>query len=326
MKKILLTGATGFFGRAIIKELAPHYEIIAYGRNEATGKSLEASYPGLRFVKGDLLDKETLFFAAQRADFIIHSAARSDLRGKREEFYRDNVAGTENVIAAARKYRIRRLLFISSPSIYAKGRDSLQIREKDAPARNRLNYYIESKLLAEGRIRKAKDVPHVILRPRGLFGVGDESIIPRILRMQQGLGIPLVGGGRQLIEITCVENAAYAVRLCLEKEAALYQTYHVSNGEPMPFIRLLMLFFKEMRLRPRFLPVPGGLLFAAALLGEGIARLTKSGKEPPISLYTYYLLRYSQTLCLDKIERELGYRPRMTLAQGVAQYVRHQTN
>ena len=53
MKKILLTGATGFFGRAIIKELAPHYEIIAYGRNEATGKSLEASYPGLRFVKGD---------------------------------------------------------------------------------------------------------------------------------------------------------------------------------------------------------------------------------------------------------------------------------
>ena len=59
-------------------------------------------------------------------------------------------------------------------------------------------------------------MPSIILRPRGLFGVGDTSILPRVLRLSRKIGIPLIRGGEQLMDMTCVENVALAIP-CLWK-------------------------------------------------------------------------------------------------------------
>ena len=210
--KILVTGATGFLGKYVIEELLDHdYSIVAFGRNEKVGKALESER--VQFVKGDLSASVELRQAFQDIDAVVHAGALSTAWGPWKDFYQANVIGTQNVLDLCREYSVRRLVYVSSPSIYAAGKDQLDIKESDAPKENHLNNYIRSKLVSEKLFPNYPDVPSIILRPRGLFGVGDTSILPRVLRLSRKIGIPLIRGGEQLMDMTCVENVALAIRL-----------------------------------------------------------------------------------------------------------------
>ena len=300
--KILVTGATGFLGKYVIDELLAHdYTIVAFGRNEKNGKALENDR--VQFIKGDLSSIEELRQAFQSVDAVVHAGALSSAWGPWKAFYQANVVGTKNVLELCREYAVKRLVYVSSPSIYAAGKDQLNIKESDAPKENHLNNYIRSKLASEKLFSDYSDVPSIILRPRGLFGVGDTSILPRVLRLSRKIGIPLIRGGEQLMDMTCVENVALAIRLALEAKEAHGQVYNITNGEPKTF--------------------PAGLVAGAAYSLEGVYRLFHLKAEPPLTRYTYYLLRYSQTLDIQKAQTELGYYPKMTIEEGIDNYVQH---
>lgn len=146
--KILVTGATGFLGKYVIDELLAHdYSIVAFGRNEKIGKALENER--VQFVKGDLSSIEELKQAFQSVDAVVHAGALSTAWGPWKAFYQANVVGTKNVLELCREYAVKRLVYVSSPSIYAAGKDQLNIKESDAPKENHLNNYIRSKLASE---------------------------------------------------------------------------------------------------------------------------------------------------------------------------------
>ena len=322
MATVLITGATGFLGGYAVRELlAAGYAVRGFGRDAAKAARLENEC-GIKVHLGDLSNAAAVSDALAGADYCIHSGALSSVWGCWDDFYRANVLGTQNVLSGCLKHGIRRLVFVSSPSIYAAPREQLDIREEDAPADNRLNHYIRSKILAERSVRSG-GVPSVIIRPRGLFGVGDTSIIPRLLARNRSTGIPLVNGGRHLTDLTCVENAAYALRLALESEAAAGQTYNITNGEPQPFADLLARFFQAAGQNMRTRAVSRRGLWIAANVLESAFRLLNIGKEPPLTRYTACLLTYGQTLNINKARRELGYKTRISIAQGIEHYVRH---
>jgi len=102
--------------------------------------------------------------------------------GRRQDFIDTNVTGTMRLIEAARRQGVRRFVYVSSPSIYAGRMHRTDIREEDYDPTNKLNYYIESKLMAERQLAQVQGIEVVIVRPRGLFGVGDTSIIPRLIK------------------------------------------------------------------------------------------------------------------------------------------------
>lgn len=322
-QKILITGATGFLGGYLVDEcLRLGYEVIAFGRNATRGGELEER--GLTFVQGDMenrADLEAVFAAG--IDQVVHAGALSTIWGPWEAFYRANVQSTEHIVHLCQKYGVERLVFVSSPSIYAQARDQLQITEEEAPLDNRLNNYIRSKIAAE-KIVKEGQIPFVIIRPRGLFGVGDTSLIPRLLDMNEKVGIPLLHNGAKIVDVTCVENVAYAMGLMLTKQEALGQTYNISNGQAMPFKDLMSLFFQESGRQARFLHLPAALLGGIAWILEGIYRLFALKGEPRVTRYTAYLLQYSQSLSIKKAQEELGYAPIMTIEEGIKAYVHHQ--
>ena len=234
MKKVLVTGATGFLGKYVVEELVDNgYQVRAFGRNHTIGQSLVNA--SVTFVQGNLTNQEDLTKACQEMDMVIHAGALSTVWGPWEDFYQTNVLGTKYVLEACREANIKRLVYVSSPSIYAAPRDQLGIKESDAPQENRLNNYIRSKLASEKLFKDYPDVSSVILRPRGLFGIGDTSILPRVLNLSQKIGIPLIGDGRQLMDMTCVENVALAIRLALETPQAAGEVYNITNGEPRVF-------------------------------------------------------------------------------------------
>lgn len=320
MKKVLVTGATGFLGKYVVEELVEHgYQIRAFGRNRAIGQSLVNA--SVTFIQGDLTNQEDLTKACQEMDMVVHAGALSTVWGPWEDFYQTNVLGTKYVLEACRKAKIERLVYVSSPSIYAAPRDQLDIKESDAPQENRLNNYIRSKLASEKLFQDYPDVSSVILRPRGLFGIGDTSILPRVLNLSQKIGIPLIGDGRQLMDMTCVENVALAIRLALETPQAAGEVYNITNGEPRAFRNLIEETLRGLDYPIRYRKIPAPLVSAISSSLEFIYKNLKLKGEPALTRYTYYLLRYSQTLDISKAERDLGYRPKITISEGIEQYV-----
>ena len=318
--KVLVTGATGFLGKYVVKELvAEGYFVRAFGRNKAVGQSLVSEQ--VEFFKGDLSSKQAVEEACKGVEMVVHAGALSTVWGPWESFYQANVLGTQHVLEACRTNKISRLVYVSSPSIYAAPKDQIGIKEEDAPTENHLNNYIKSKLLSEKLFPAYPDVPSIILRPRGLFGIGDTSILPRVLKLSQKIGIPLIKEGKQLMDMTCVENVALAIALALKANQVEGQVYNITNGEPTPFKELIEEALQGLGLPIRYKKLPAFLLGGLASILEILYRILPLKGEPPLTRYTYYLLRYSQTLDISKAREELGYEPRISIKEGIAQYV-----
>lgn len=320
MKKVLVTGATGFLGKYVVEELVEHgYQVRAFGRNSKVGRSLENS--SVSFFQGDLTKADDVLEACKGMDLVVHAGALSTVWGPWEDFYQANVLGTKYILEACRQTDIQRLVYVSSPSIYAAPKDQLAIKESDAPEENNLNNYIRSKLASEKLFKDYPDVPSIILRPRGLFGIGDTSILPRVINLSQKIGIPLIGDGRQLMDMTCVENVALAISLAIEAPEAKGEVYNITNGEPRAFRDLLEESLTGLGYPIKYRKIPASLLSGIASSLEFLYKTLNLKGEPALTRYTYYLLRYSQTLDISKAERELGYRPKISISEGIEQYV-----
>jgi len=318
MKKVLITGATGFLGKYTVKEFSRHgYTVLATGRNKQNLAKLENK--NVRTITCSL---EKLPKLNQRVDIVVHVAALSTIWGSWHDFYENNVVGTENVIDFCVRNKVKRLIFISSPSVYSGQGDRLKIMESDYDPENNLNYYIKSKLLAEKLVRKAntKTLQTVIIRPRGLIGVGDTSIVPRLIKANDSFGLPLFNDGHNLVDMTCVENVAYAVRLAAETKSASGQTYNISNGEPRQFRAIVEKLFLELGRQPHYKRPNLKTMYLLASLMERVYKLLHIYREPPLTRYTVCTLGYSQTLDISKAKRELGYSPILSLNEGIKKY------
>lgn len=321
MEKVLLTGATGFLGKYITEQLmAGGYQVLALGRNEEAGKVLEDM--GAVFCKGDFTDKEKCRPFFKDADYVIHAGALSTVWGKWESFREINVEGTRNVCELCVENHVKRLVYISSPSIYSGKQHRFDIKETEFDSTNKLNYYIKSKILAEQVIDEfhAKGLYTVTLRPRGLFGIGDTSLIPRILKANAKIGIPLFNGGENYVDITCVENVAYASILCIKAEDVDGEIFNISNGEPMQFKSILEMFLQAIDAKPKYLKLPLGLVYGIASLLETVYRTFDKEGEPALTRYTVCTLAFSQTLDISKAEKKLGYKSDMTISEGIVKY------
>jgi len=153
-----ITGAAGFIGSNLADRLLANGETVLGYDNLTTGKTrfLEAARgnPNFRFVKGDLLDAETLTQAMKGADFVFHLAANADVRFGTEHPERDlqqNTVATFNVLEAMRANGIKRMAFSSTGSIY--GEPEIFPTPEDAPFPIQTSLYGASKLAAEGMIQ-----------------------------------------------------------------------------------------------------------------------------------------------------------------------------
>lgn len=319
MKKVLVTGATGFLGKYLIEELLNNdYEVIAQGRKENVLGNIKEKY-GVETLKCSLDEIKNMEL---KVDYVIHAAALSTVWGKWEDFYNSNVVGTDNVINFCKNNHVERLVYVSSPSVYSAKCDRLNIKEEDFNKNNKLNYYIKSKILAENIINNVNttQLETVIIRPRGLFGIGDTSIIPRLIRANRKIGIPLFNNGKNIVDITCVENVALALRLAIESKNAVGNTYNITNGEPREFKNILEELFEQINEPPKYLKINLNLMYGVSSIIEFIYKVFHIYKEPMITKYNICTLGYSQTLNIEKSKKDLNYIPKMTLSEGIKKY------
>lgn len=323
MARVLVTGASGFIGSHVARQLhAAGHEVIASGRDASRLAPLSAA--GLRTRTGDL-SRDALSTLIDGAETVVHCAALSSPWGKREWFLTANVLATERLLDASLQSGVRRFVHFSSPSIYFRLGDQLNTPEAFEPPRQWINAYAESKWLGELCVRKAAaaGLPAVILRPRAVFGEGDRAIFPRLLALAERGWFPRIGDGQAHIDVTCVANVVAAVETCMQPGAPTDgRPFNITNGEPMPVNALLGQLFAALDLKVRMIPLPRPLALALGTLAEKVANLRPGQPEPRLSRYGVGVLGFSQTLDISAARQQLGYRPSVSVADGIDHFAR----
>ena len=179
MKRILLTGATGFLGHHVAQQLAERGdEVVALCRNPdaSAGRRLPQA---IQRVRGDVLDAESVRRAAEGCEILLHCAGRVSRDRKDAGLLHElNVTGTETALDAAREAGVRRAVVASTSGTVAVSRDPDRIIDEDAETPieliNRWPYY-RAKLYAEqAALRRSGDGFEVIsVNPTLLLGPGD---------------------------------------------------------------------------------------------------------------------------------------------------------
>jgi nucleoside-diphosphate-sugar epimerase len=162
----------------------------------------------------------------------------------------------------------------------------------------------------------------VTLRPRALFGPGDTTLLPRLIRANGGRGFPLIGEGDPLMDITSVHNVVDALLLAAEAPASISgRKFNITNGEPWPRSRLLATLFGELGLPFRSRPISYDRAQQLAGILEFVSRSFTFGRwEPPLTRYTVGVLAKVQTLDISEARRLLGYRPRVSISDGMREF------
>ncbi|MDQ7732539.1 NAD-dependent epimerase/dehydratase family protein [Halomonas sp. SpR1] len=311
-RRILITGATGGLGMALVREaLERGHAVRATGRSQAAGDALTSL--GAQFVRVDLTHSKTDFRELLKGvDSVIHAAALSASWGPRRAFDLHNIHMTEQLLEAASRSGVERFVFVSSPSIFAAYRDRLAIGEHDAPAFQPLNHYARTKLAAERSVLAPREdaMACCAIRPRALVGPGDRVILPKLAELAGRKRIPLPRGGRALIELTDLRDAAWAICAAEERPVELTgKAINISGGSPITVREVAYKLADALGKKPQLVSLPVGLARAIAVLSENAALLMRASREPMLTRYKLATLAYSQTFDLEPAQRLLGYRP-----------------
>ena len=313
--RVLVTGATGFLGRRLAAALVEHgHQVRALVRNPNADDASVAD--GVEVWRGDLRDPESVIAACEGMEVVQHAGALSSPWGPKSEFYATNVGGTQAVIDGCQRYGVRRLIYVSSPSVVFDGQDQHNLTEAAPYPATSVSVYSQTKKLGEDLVNAASGrLKMVILRPKAMFGPGDRALLPRLLATARTGRLPMIGDGRNLVDLTYVDNVVEAMRLAMTAESAVGKTYHITNDEHALLWNLVRRILHELKLPPPRLHISLPTALAAAGAMEQVACVT--GREPTLTRYSALILARTQTYNIAAAKRDLSYHPPVSLEEGI---------
>ncbi len=312
-EQVIVYGGGGFLGRYIVERLIKLNcaKIKIFNRSA----SPELAALGVETIRGDLREPLEVIAAASDCTTIFHTAAKAGVWGRRSNYYAINVNGTENVLKACRTHEIKTLIYTSSPSVaYPPTCNIENINEDEPYPEQYLAYYPETKAIAEKKVLGApnKELSCAVLRPHLLWGPRDPHLLPRVIESVRRGRLAIIGNGTNKVDLTYVDNAAYAHILAAEylkqQEKCVRKRYFISDDAPV----LLWEWVNELLTKLDMPPVTRTIPYAKAM---GIARLLEiiykviPFSEPPLTRFAVGQLAHSHYFDISAAKSELGYAP-----------------
>ncbi|MFD9687361.1 NAD-dependent epimerase/dehydratase family protein [Kitasatospora sp. NPDC059088] len=250
---VLVTGGGGLVGSRIVAQLASHgaHPLVldsfdAYPH--AVRDRFEVDRHAAEVVLGDVRERATVKWLTGRADFVIHAAAYADVAActrNPDIAFASNVHGTQTLLDAVTETAVKRLVFVSSASVYGDGTPA-----GDGPARftedrplTPISVYANTKVWAEHQVRlmlEGTGTEHAMVRYFSVYGdpqvpkpASHSWMVPWMaMSAHTGRPIRLNGGGRQVRDMVHVDDIAHATILALVTDEMAGQTVNVGTGVP----------------------------------------------------------------------------------------------
>ncbi len=316
--RILVTGGGGFLGQEVVNQLLARGETVrSLGRTpQPTLGAL-----GVEVLQGDLADNAAVAKAAAGCDAVIHTAAKAGVWGSWDAYYRPNVVGTQNVLAAVRQQGIQRLVYTSTPSVVFDGKSHAGVDELQPLGDHFPCHYPLTKAMAEVTVLSAHDEKKlrvIALRPHLIWGAGDPHLVPRLLARAQKLRI--VGDGTNRVDLTHVRHAAQAHLLALDALAkpghpAGGRAFFISDGAPVLLWEWINSLLRKLGRPPVTRRISARKAYTAGAVLETLWRILPLSGEPPMTRFVATELSKDHWYSIAAARRDLGYAPATDLTK-----------
>lgn len=299
-QKYIITGGAGFIGSSIARELVRLGHKVKVIDNLSIGKkaNLKDIVAKIDFIKGDICDLKLLEKEFQSFDFVIHQAALKSVPGSftnPESYNKVNIGGTLNVLRAAAKNKIKKLVFASSSSVYG---DSDKFPQKEDFMPRPISPYALTKLAGECYLEifsRSFNLPAISLRYFNVFGpnqaLDDEYalVIPKFINcFLKDTPPPIFGTGQQSRDYIYIDNVVQANLLATENKKVENGVYNVGSGKSQTVLSLVS--------------------FLSKITGKNLAPKMLSGREGDV-------LRTQADI--SKITKDLGYKILVNYQEGL---------
>lgn len=315
--KIFITGASGFVGGAATRRLVTEgCDVVAMSRSVNSDKKVHAL--GAAPSRCDLDNITAANIAG--CDIVIHAAAHVEAWGDVDAWDKANVQGTKNVLTAARAAGVRRFIHIGTEAALVRGQDLIAADETYPLAFNSPFPYCRTKALAEQAVLAANNPKEnfttIVLRPRFIWGPGDTTILPSVLEMAAAGKWTWIDGGAAMTSTTYIENLVDAILLAREGGKSGEAYFILDEGtRSMKEIIVGMAAARGVTLPDR--SMPGWLARGIGSTLEFTWRIFGIKSKPALTAHEAMVMSRHCTLNGEKAQRELGYRPRFSVAEGL---------
>lgn len=316
---ILVTGASGFLGTRLVGRLVRDgYPVRAFARPGSNVGHLVKL--GVEIARGDLGDAGSVDSAARGIEVVVHAGAGTT--GTEESARIATVEGTRNVLRACGRNGVRKLVHISSCSVYdVAGQVRGQSITESSPLEkhpDRRGHYSATKQMAEALVHQARDERSfavTVLRPGMLYGRG-LAPYPPMIGVSAGRFLIVFGDGRDALPVTHVDNAVDAILLSIASDAADGEVFNVVDDERISKNRYVEQIVTPAKPRAWVIHLPMALLFASTWAQEKLMAVLR--RRPYLTVYR--LVSSQKPLHYDnaRIKSLLGWAPRIDFATATA--------
>jgi 2-alkyl-3-oxoalkanoate reductase len=316
LPRVLVTGANGFLGRALVRRLRQPGEAV---RVQLRRPWRMAPSDDIQAVYGDLGNPETADRAVRCAEVVFHLA--SAMKGGPSEFQSGTVWGTRNIVEACARHGVRRLVYVSSMAVLDHAAHLPGVPANEAspcePNPRERGLYTQTKLEAERMVLQAaaeNRIRAVVLRPGQIYGPGAENAPPG--GTIEIAGRWLVGGsGEHHLPVVYVENVLDAMLLAARADVpngSIFQLVDPEGIRQRDYIDCM----RRSGRNPRVWYVPGFILRCAAWCVELIGRMTR--RSVPLTPYRVRSVTPLWPCDCTEAHTQLGWKPRVGIREGMA--------
>lgn len=320
--KVLVTGGTGFLGRHLVHRLVDAGDVVrvlvrpSFEKDARRRTINEIRLAGADEVIGDLRDAPSLRRAVEGVEAICHCAAHMQTRSPWSKFEEITIRGTERLLEAACRERVKRFLHVSSLGMYWLNGEKIITEESPLdPNPNQRGYYTRSKIESEQLVWKYhrdQGLPVTVIRPGLLYS---RECYPFATPMSLSFGSQLriaLARRKQTLSLTQVENVADAIHRALRTKQAIGRVYNVVDdpillGEYLTFLR------KFGSKKGRTILIPPGPFYPLLSFVEHVCRWT--GQAPPLSRHQFERVLNSVIYDTSRAKEELGWISKGLLAE-----------
>jgi nucleoside-diphosphate-sugar epimerase len=313
--KILVTGGTGFTGKALVRRLLDQgHQVVALDYKEGL-KTQELRDWGAEVILGSVTDREVVRRAMRGVELVHHVAAAFREMNVPDTYYHDvNVNGTRNVLEEAIAHGVRKVIYCSTCGVH--GNIDHPPGGEDAPIRP-ADYYQRTKFEAEPVVREffERGLKTVILRPAAIYGPGDPERFFLIFKRVAKGTFPMFGNGKTLYHPLYIDNLIDAFILAMGEGKGEGEAYLIADEEYLGIEDLVRRVGKALNVDVKVPHYPVWPVVAAGHVCEKVCR--PFGITPPLFPRRVDWYRQNRAFKIDKAKRDLGYRPGVGIDEGL---------